>query len=66
NTIITSSTEEGMRSFTMSLTELVEKEMVYYDTALEYAPNREALQSAVKGIKTSAESLVSRVRGRSK
>lgn len=64
--IITSSTEEGMRSFTMSLTELVEKERVYFDTALEYAPNREALQSAVKGIKTSAESLVSRVRGRAK
>lgn len=64
--IITSSTEEGMRSFTMSLTELVEKDMVYFDTALEYAPNREALQSAVKGIKTSAESLVSRVRGRTK
>jgi twitching motility protein PilT len=63
--IISSSTEEGMRNFTYSLAELVEKDLVYYDTAMEYAPNREALESAVKGIKTTAQSLVSRVRGKS-
>ncbi|MHC4610723.1 MAG: type IV pilus twitching motility protein PilT [Planctomycetota bacterium] len=61
--IITGSREEGMRSFTDSLAELVEKDMVYYDTAMEYAPNRDALTSAVKGIKTSAQSLVGRMRG---
>ena len=53
-----------MCSFTDSLAELIEKDMIYFDTAMEYAPNREALQSAVKGIKTSGASLVGRVRNR--
>ncbi|RME41273.1 MAG: PilT/PilU family type 4a pilus ATPase [Planctomycetota bacterium] len=44
--------EEGMRSFTQSLVELIEEEKVHYDTAMEFAPNREALSSAVKGIHT--------------
>ena len=56
--------EEGMRSFTFSLAELIEQERVHYDTAMDYAPNREALASAVKGIKTQAQTLVGRVRGR--
>jgi twitching motility protein PilT len=56
--IINQSTEEGMRSFTFSLAELIEKEMVHYDTAMEYAPNREALASKVKGIQTSGRGLV--------
>jgi twitching motility protein PilT len=56
--IINQSTEEGMRSFTYSLAELIEKEMTHYDTAMEYAPNREALASKVKGIQTSARGLV--------
>lgn len=43
--------EEGMRTFSFSLCELVEAEMVHYDTALDYAPNREAFASAVKGIR---------------
>jgi hypothetical protein len=51
-----------MRSFTTSLCELIEKDIVHYDTAMEYAPNREALASAVKGIKASAQTLVSRTR----
>ncbi|MCB9850044.1 MAG: PilT/PilU family type 4a pilus ATPase [Phycisphaerales bacterium] len=56
--IINQSTEEGMRSFTFSLAELIEKELVHYDTAMEYAPNREALASKVKGIQTSGQGLV--------
>lgn len=56
--IIAQSTEEGMRSFTYSLAELIEKEMVHYDTAIEYAPNRDALRSMVKGIKTHTEGLI--------
>jgi len=52
-----------MQIFTDSLAELVEREMVYFDTAMEYAPNREALESAVKGIKAASQTLVSRVRG---
>jgi len=43
--------EEGMRSFTQSLCELIEREKVHYDVAMEHAPNREALSSAVKGIR---------------
>ncbi len=60
--IIANSAEEGMRSFTRSLAELIENEKIYYDTAMEYAPSREALASAVKGIKTSAQGLVGRMR----
>ncbi len=61
--IITQCQEEGMRSFTHSLCELIDAELVHYDTAMEYAPNREGLASMVKGIKASAQSLVGRVRG---
>ena len=61
--VIAQSTSDGMRSFAHSLVELIESEKVYYDTAMEYAPSREALASAVKGIKTAAQGLVSRTRG---
>ncbi len=61
SSVIESSVEEGMRSFTISLSELIEKELVYYDTALKYAPNREALASAVQGIKTSSKGIVGRL-----
>jgi len=63
--IIEQSTHEGMRSFTLSLAELVEKEMVHYDTAMAYAPTREALASKVKGISVASQSLIGRVRHRS-
>jgi twitching motility protein PilT len=42
--------EEGMQDFTMSLKDLVEREMIDRATAFEYAPNREALKMALKGI----------------
>ncbi len=61
--IITQCHEEGMRTFTHSLCELIETERVHYDTAMEYAPSREALASMVKGIKAAAQTLVGRVRG---
>lgn len=60
--IVNGSVSLGMHSFTHSLAELVEKELVYLDTALEFAPNREALTGAVRGIKTSAQTLVHRVK----
>ncbi len=62
--IIAQSPEDGMRNFTRSLAELIEAEKIYYDVAMEYAPSRESLASAVKGIKTSAQGLVGRVRGK--
>jgi twitching motility protein PilT len=54
---------EGMRSFTTSLAELVEKDWVTLSTALEHAPNREALSSKLKGLKVRAATLVRRVGG---
>ena len=61
--IMAQSIEEGMRTFTFSLADLVEREFVHFDTAMSYAPNPEGLKSLVKGIKTSSQSLVGRVRG---
>jgi twitching motility protein PilT len=60
--IISASKDSGMHNFTMSLAELVEKEFVYLDTALEYAPNREQLIGQVRGIKAAAQTLVHRVK----
>jgi len=60
--IMAGSTHEGMHSFTDSIAELVEKDWIDLKTAEKYAPNREALRSKVKGIKVTAEKLVSRVR----
>lgn len=60
--IIAQCETEGMRSFTTSLCELIEAEKVHYDTAMEFAPSREALASAVKGIKATAQGLVTRTR----
>jgi twitching motility protein PilT len=60
--IIAQCEQEGMRSFTTSLRELIEADLVHYDTAMEYAPNREGLASAVKGIKATAQTLVGRSR----
>ena len=62
--IVEGSLQEGMRNFTYSLAEMIDKELIYYDTAMEYAPNREALASKARGIKVAQQSLVSRIRGR--
>ena len=42
--------EEGMQDFTMSLRDLVERDMIDRPTAFEVAPNPEALKMALKGI----------------
>ena len=60
--IVGTSAAEGMRSFTFSLAELVNKEYVTTSTALEYAPNRDALRSALKGVDVKVQSTVGRVR----
>ncbi|MBL9032291.1 MAG: PilT/PilU family type 4a pilus ATPase [Phycisphaerae bacterium] len=60
--IINGSTSEGMRSFTYSLAELCRKEWVSVQTAMAYAPNRDALDSALKGVEVKAQSLVHRVK----
>ena len=60
--LIASSEKEGMHSFTVSLARLVNDELVYRDTAMEYAPNPDALASMLRGIKTQATTMVQRVR----
>ena len=53
--------EEGMRSFTYSLVELIKNERVSREVALDFAPHREQLTSMLKGI-TSGEGLIGRLR----
>jgi twitching motility protein PilT len=61
--IVNASIADGMRTFTHSLAELVEKEMVTTQVALEYAPNRDALKSRLKGVQVKESMLVNRVGG---
>ena len=61
--IITASRQEGMRSFTDSLAELVESEQVSIATAMEYAPSREQLSSRLKGVQVRSTMMTSRVKG---
>lgn len=60
--IIAGAKHSGMCNFTMSLADLVEQGLVFTDVAMEYAPNREALKGMMQGIKTSAQTLVHRVK----
>jgi twitching motility protein PilT len=61
--VLHSCRDEGMRDFTLSLCEMVNKEQVAREVALDYAPNRESLKSRLKGIDTAGDGLISRVRG---
>lgn len=58
--IIATSAEEGMCSFTDSLADLVRNELVYRDTAMEFAPNPDALAATLRGIQAAAGGLVTR------
>jgi twitching motility protein PilT len=49
---------EGMQDFTMSLHDLVERELIDRATAFEVAPNVEALKMALKGISVSAPGIL--------
>jgi len=50
--------EEGMQDFTMSLKDLVNKDMIDRATAFEVAPNPEALKMALKGIDVSQSGML--------
>jgi len=52
--------ESGMHDFTASLAHLVEAGLVDLKIAEQYAPNREALRSRVRGIEVRADLLVGR------
>jgi len=60
---VVSRNEEGMQSFTHALADLVKKEWVSMSTAMDYAPNRDALSSILKGVEVKAATLVSRLKG---
>ncbi len=61
--VIASSGSEGMISFTQHLAELVDKEWINSQVAQEYAPNRDMLNSILKGVEVKAASLVGRLKG---
>lgn len=55
--------EEGMREYTFSLSELVLSQKISRAVALDVAPSRESLLSALKGIDTASSGIISRLRG---
>ncbi|MFI4910793.1 MAG: type IV pilus twitching motility protein PilT [Sedimentisphaeraceae bacterium JB056] len=57
-TVIRSCQNEGMQDFTESLRDLVERELIDLDTALEYASNKEELRMALKGIRASSGAIL--------
>ena len=61
-TIVRSSEDDGMHSFNSSLAKLVEAEKVALNVALDYAPNREALQSRLRGLDVKSSKLVGRLK----
>lgn len=62
--MIISRNEEGMQSFTHALAEMVKRDWITMQTAMDYAPNRDALSSVLKGVEVKAQGLVSRVKSR--
>ena len=58
--VIRSHEREGMRSFTKSLLELIEKDRVDPNVAYEAAPNAEELKMLMKGISASRSGLLGR------
>lgn len=53
---------EGMHSFLLSLASLVKKEAISRAMGMDHAPNREALDSILKGVEVKASTLVSRIK----
>jgi twitching motility protein PilT len=54
--------EGGMQSFTKALCELVNKEWVARSVAMDYAPNRDALDSMLKGLQVKGAALLTRIK----
>lgn len=50
--------EEGMQDFTKSLKDLIDVELIDRETAMEVAPNKEALKMALKGIDVKAPGIL--------
>ena len=62
--IINTNISDGMHTFTHSLADLVKKEWVAKQVAMEFAPNREALDSMIKGVEVKAQTLVNRIKAK--
>jgi len=60
--IIMGNTADGMCSFTQSLADLVKRDMVTIRVAMEYAPNRDALDAMIKGVQVRAGGMVGRIK----
>jgi twitching motility protein PilT len=60
--IINASRAEGMQSFTNALADLVKRDFVSARTAMAFAPNRDALDSELKGVEVKASTLVHRIK----
>jgi twitching motility protein PilT len=56
--VIRACQNEGMQDFTESLRVLIERELIDLDTALGYAPNKEELRMAIKGIRSNASAIL--------
>jgi twitching motility protein PilT len=56
--LIKMSTKDGMQDFTMSLKELVERDLIDRQVALDVAPNVEALKMALKGIEVKSAGIL--------
>ena len=56
--LIQMSTKDGMQDFTMSLKDLVDRELIDRQVALEVAPNVEALKMALKGIEVKSSGIL--------
>ena len=50
--------EDGMQDFTMSLTQLVQTDLIDRQTAFEVAPNVDMLKMALKGINVSSPGIL--------
>ena len=60
--IISGSKADGMQNFTQALADLVEKDWIDLQTARGFAPNRDALESILKGVEVKAATLVGRIK----
>jgi len=56
--LIRMSANVGMQDFTMSLKDLVERELIDRQVALDVAPNVEALKMALKGIEVKSAGIL--------
>jgi len=60
--VVAAGRAEGMHAFIHSLADLVRHDLVTLRTAMEFAPNREALDAMIKGVEVKAAGIVGRLK----